>query len=92
MLSTYYIAEVNVRMTWLIGGIFRNEDNITFERTIDGSNNLLEFFVPEGQVEEFLFLVDYLMKHHLIYSIQEAPNRYLQTKTTLSPCPLDHRQ
>lgn len=75
MYCEYYQARVNVRRTWFIGGVFRNEDNIVFERTLDNTNDILEFFVPSGCEEEFLFLIDYLIKNKYVYSCKKLPNR-----------------
>jgi len=82
--SEYYIAHVNISKTWFIGGIFRNEDNLAFERTIDGQNELLEFFVTRDLEQTFLALMDDLKAGGYIISWEKKPNRYLDT----SPEPL----
>lgn len=78
MYCEYYHARVNVRKTWFIGGVFRNEDNITFERTLPDTNEVLEFFVPAGQEEEFLFLMEYLKNNNYVYSYEKLQNRFLK--------------
>jgi len=75
----YYQAKVNVPYTWFIGGVFRNEDNLVFERTLENSPDTLEFFVPEGQEEEFLHIVQYLVAQGYIFSYEKLPNRIIET-------------
>lgn len=75
MYCQYYQALVNVRKTWFIGGVFRNEDYVAFERTLEGTNDIIEFFVPGSQEEEFLFLMNYLIKEGYVYKLDKMPNR-----------------
>lgn len=75
MYCQYYQALVNVRKTWFIGGVFRNEDYVAFERTLEGTNDTIEFFVPASQEEEFLSLMNYLMKYGYVYKFQKMQNR-----------------
>lgn len=77
MYCQYYHARVNVRKTWFIGGVFRNEDYVAFERTLAGSNDVIEFFVPGSQEEEFLHLMDYLMKNGYVYQLEKKHNRLI---------------
>ncbi len=77
MYCLYFQAKINVRMTWFIGGVFRNEDYVAFERTLSGSNDILEFFVPPAQEKTFLFLIDYLCRNGYVYSINRLPNRLI---------------
>lgn len=76
MFCEYYQAVVDVPYTWFIGGVLRNEDNLVFERTIDGSSNTLEFFVTKGQELEFLDLMNYLVKVGYIVSFEKKANRF----------------
>lgn len=75
MLCEYYQAIVDVPNTWFVFGVIRSEDNLAFERTIEGNPSLLEFFVTKGQEAEFLDLMNYLINLGYILSIEKKPNR-----------------
>ncbi len=75
MFSEYYQAIVDVPYTWFVFGVFRNEDNLVFERTVEGSPNILEFFVTKDQEAEFLHVMDYLVKGGYILSVEKKVNR-----------------
>jgi hypothetical protein len=71
----YFQALVNVRKTWFIGGVFRNEDYVAFERTLEGTNDIIEFFVPPSQEQMFLYLIECLIKGGYVYELHRMPNR-----------------
>jgi hypothetical protein len=75
MLCEYYQAIVDVPYTWFVGGVFRNEDNLVFERTVDGRTDLLEFFVTKDQEQEFLDLINYLVTVGFVLSFEKQTNR-----------------
>ena len=75
MLCEYYQAIVDVPYTWFVGGVFRNEDNLVFERTVDGRKDLLEFFVTKDQEPEFLDLINYLVTVGFVISFEKQTNR-----------------
>lgn len=77
MFCQYYQAVVNVTKTWFIGGFFKSEDYVAFERTIDGTNNVIEFFVPVDQEEFFLELMGYLQRNGYIDTLEKMPNRLM---------------
>jgi hypothetical protein len=77
MYCAYYQAEVKVPVTWFIGGIFRNEDNFVFERTIDGCSDRIEFFVPESQERTFIELMHDLMTLGYVINFEKLPNRFV---------------
>ncbi len=78
MFCEYYQAEVDVPYTWFVGGVFRNEDNLVFERTIDDSSAIIEFFVTKEQEEEFLDLMNYLVKLGYILNFTKQENRLMR--------------
>lgn len=71
----YYQAKVNVPFTWFIGGVFRNEDNLVFERTFGEKSEMLEFFVTKDQEEELVDLLEYLELRGYVISFKKCPNR-----------------
>ena len=75
MFCQYYQAVVNVAKTWFIGGFFKSEDYVAFERTINGSSDVIEFFVPEDQEEFFLELMSCLQRNGYVDRFEKMPNR-----------------
>ena len=67
---------VPAKTTWFVTGVFRNEDNIVFERTLDGQNELLEFLVPHNYFDHFIYLADYLVSRGYANWYKEEENRY----------------
>lgn len=41
-------------MMWLIVAHLKSNDNVAYHRTMDGTNDQLEFFVPPSMEEKFL--------------------------------------
>ena len=56
-------------------GVFRNENNVAFVRAFEANNDLFEFFVPQGFIDEYLLIMGYLEKHMYISEFQQLPNR-----------------
>lgn len=77
MFCSYYQATVNVATTWFVTGIFRAEECVAFERTMDGDSSCLEFFVPESYEEQFLLMMHDLTELGHIHSYIKHPNRFL---------------
>ncbi len=72
----YYQATVQVTTTWFVIGSFRNEDHVAFERTPEGQNSVLEFFVPESQEATFLGVMGYMLDNGYVLKLEKLPNRY----------------
>ena len=72
----YYQAQVNIEKTWFVVGIFRNEDHIAFERTLDNDHSILEFFVPPDQESDFLKIIKALKNRGYLFSCEKLDNRF----------------
>jgi|GEM_PF-909453 hypothetical protein len=77
MFCKYYQAKVNVRYTWFVGGVFRNEDNLVFERTLDNQQDTLEFLVPNEYENIFLELINDLKNMGYIIFVEKKINRFI---------------
>lgn len=75
MYCEYYQAHVEAKYTWFIGGVFRNQDYVTFDRTLDGTNDIIEYFVPASQEENFLHLMNYMVRAGYVFKFEKMPNR-----------------
>jgi len=75
MYCKYYQAKTDVKRMWFVVGCFRNEDSVAFVRAPEGYSDMLEFFVPEGQVEQFLHTIDYLKQEGYLLTFKQCKNR-----------------
>jgi hypothetical protein len=71
----YYQAKIPPHNCWLITGLLRSHDHIAFDRTIDVENSIFEFFVPQGQEEEFVVFMRAMLSHGIIDWFKKLPNR-----------------
>lgn len=75
MYCQYYLAQVNVPYTWFITGVFRNENNIVFERAMENDSSQMEFFVAPDYEDKFLSIIEYLQKNGYVLSFDKKENR-----------------
>jgi hypothetical protein len=71
----YYHATVDRTRTWFVVGIFRNEDHVAFERTLEEDHTVVEFFVPPQQETEFLAILGRLQRLGYVFDYKKLPNR-----------------
>lgn len=79
----YYQALVEPSQCWFLVGILRSFEHMVFDRTLDKSQSLFEFFVPAGQERYFLELMRFLSDHGIIYDLRKLNNRLLDPRQTL---------
>lgn len=77
MYCLYYTAHVRKEKIWLIIAHLKSHDNIAFHRTMDGGNNIMEFFVPPAHEKIFTAFMDAYQRHGLLNSYHQAPNRLI---------------
>lgn len=80
MFSRYFQANVIIPDTWFFVATFRAHEHIAFDRTLDKSTGLFEFFVPADQAPLFLSLMEEYKRAGLITNLQELPNRLQDTQ------------
>lgn len=73
----YYQAYVQSSYCWFLVGVLRSFEHMAFDRTLDKSQSLFEFFVPLGQQEHFLELMQYFIEQGIVTSFQLKTNRLL---------------
>ena len=71
MKCEYYQGYLDREKIWFVVGALRNEDHLCFERTIDKVTNLFEFFVPAGNEQYFLHLMDYFIAQGYVFDLQK---------------------
>jgi len=75
MHSEYYQAKAVKETIWFVHGALRNEDNLVFDRTLDSSNDILEFFVTKEMEAQFLDIMTHFQNMGYIISFEKLPNR-----------------
>lgn len=78
----YYQAHIARPQTLGVVSILKSFDHLCFDRTLDASSGLFEFFVPESQEPLFLKLMAHFEKEGSISGLQKLPNRLLQSGAT----------
>lgn len=78
MYCYYYQAHVVPKYCWMLTATLRSFENVVFDRTIDVKNSIFEFFVPEGQEEIFLEIMDSFKAQNLIKDLKKLDNRLKQ--------------
>ena len=75
-ICSYYVAKVNTPRCWFLSSVIRGTEHIAFDRCLDKSQDLFEFFVPQATENIFLELMAYLQKNHVIFSLEKKENRF----------------
>ena len=71
----YYQAQVQRELCWYVTAALRSYEYISFDRTLDPSISLFEFFVPVSTEKPFLVLMHYFQSEGLVRNLQKLPNR-----------------
>jgi len=73
----YYVGQVKKEKVWMLSSALRGTEHIAFDRTIDVTQSLFEFFVPVSMESIFLELMDYLRCEGVLLSLEKKENRLL---------------
>ena len=71
----YYQAHVNKSQTWFFVAILRSYEHTCFDRTLDKSKGIFEFFVPKEQEAQFLQLMSWFLENKIIEGLVKLDNR-----------------
>ena len=74
----YYQANVTRSKCWFFVGVMRSFENVSFDRTLDKDESLIEFFVAPDREPEFLALMADLTQRGIIINLSSMPNRLEQ--------------
>lgn len=72
----YYQARVNRNKTWFLVSTLRSFENLCFDRTLDKSESIFEFFVSPGMEGDFLRIMEFLKAEFIVFDLQKLPNRF----------------
>ena len=71
----YYQATIPERKNHLfVVGLLKYYDNLCFDRTVDGSLGLFEFYVPSSMHYQFLSVMNILIESEVIKNFHKMPN------------------
>ena len=71
----YYQALVDKPLCWYVVAILKSYEHLAFDRTLDISTNLFEFYVPPAREQEFVDLMTYFQDQQLIKGLKKLSNR-----------------
>jgi hypothetical protein len=72
---SYYQAHVERELCWYVTAVLRSYEHISFDRTLDSSTSLFEFFVPITTETIFLAVMTYFQSEGLVRNFKKLPNR-----------------
>lgn len=72
---SYYHAQVQRELCWFVTAALRSYEHISFDRTLDPSTSLFEFFVPKDCEQYFLAVMVYFQEQGLVCNLKKLPNR-----------------
>jgi hypothetical protein len=75
---SYFQATVSKKDTWFFVATVRSYDHMMFDRTIDTTKGLFEFFVPLDYESQFLQVMDYYIRNNIVHDLKKMENRLIQ--------------
>jgi hypothetical protein len=73
--SIYYRARLVKAGIWFLTGSLRSAEGYVLERTLEGTSDVVEFFVTPSYVEEFESLMVMFRGRKIIVWFAKMPNR-----------------
>lgn len=81
MYSVYFRAQIVTSAIWLVTGCLRSAEGYVLERTLDGSSDIIEFYVSEDCVDMFVEFMDMFSRKSMIVWFKRMPNRVAYEKS-----------
>ncbi|MGD1997876.1 MAG: hypothetical protein PVJ92_03105 [Candidatus Dependentiae bacterium] len=75
MFCTYYYAQAVKEKMWLLMAHLKSFDSIAFHRTVDGTNDQMEFFVPPAHDKLFRHFLELYTKEGILEWYEQRENR-----------------
>ncbi len=75
MFSVYYKARLVRNKIWFLTAVLRSAEGYVFERTLEGTSDVMEFFVSPSYVAEFEKLFVFFQKRGVVVWFQQFENR-----------------
>ena len=77
MYCVYYTAPAQKHMIWMIIAHIKSNDNVVFHRTMDGTKDMLEFFVTPELEDRLVEWLDLYVNEGIIFSYEKQENRLI---------------
>jgi len=77
--SSYYQAHVQKELCWFVAATLRSYEHLAFDRTLDQSSSLFEFFVTPSMEQNFLEIMSYYQKENMVSNLVKLPNRLINS-------------
>jgi len=74
-LCQYYQAHIKREECWFFVAIMRSMEHMSFDRTLDITTSLFEFFVPIAMEDQFLSLMNHFEKTGIVSNLKKTSNR-----------------
>lgn len=71
----YYQAQTDRSRSLFLVALLRSCEHVSFDRTLDVSNSIFEFYVPEDQEGQFVAIMRTLEHEGIVKSLHKLPNR-----------------
>ena len=78
--SSYYQAHVKRELCWFVTSTLRSYEHLAFDRTLEPTSSLFEFFVSPSAEHYFVEIMLYYQKEGIVSNLVKLPNR-LQNST-----------
>lgn len=72
---SYYQAYVERELCWYLTAALRSYEHISFDRTLNPSTSLFEFFVPITTETTFLIVMAYFQAEGIVHDLKKLSNR-----------------
>jgi hypothetical protein len=82
-LCSYYQAIIKREECWLLTATLRSFEHLCFDRTLDKTISMFEFFVPIEQEHYFIDIMKAFEQQGLVSELNKLPNRLLDPQATL---------
>lgn len=73
----YFQSYAKPEFCWFVVAALKAEENVVFTRTLNTTESILEFFVPELMYDQFIMVINKLVSLGYIESVIEMENRYI---------------
>ncbi len=75
MYCSYFQARVHIQDTWFFVATLRSNEHLCFDRTLDASQGLFEFYVPQARESYFVALMEWYQNKGIISGFVKKENR-----------------
>lgn len=78
MYCSYFQAHVVPSRCWFVLATLKSFEHLAFDRTIDVTNSVVEFFVPSSGEQCFLEVMHYFEQEGWVKNVQKLENRLVK--------------